>query len=398
MLALIRSQLFVLTFVAASWGCQADSERPWQLPADEPYVLDLPRGLPQPLIPPDQPLTKPRVELGRHLFYDRNLSLNQTTACASCHLQSAAFADPRPHAIGSTGQEHRRNAPSIVNSAYSAVLTWANPLQDNLAEQALLPLFGEFPVELGFVGHEDELISRLKNTPRYQQLFPLAFGASPDPFTLHNMVVALATFERSVISFGSPFDRYYYGGEAGALSDDAHAGYRLFLSEELECHHCHSGFRLDDTTRTAKGGAPEIAFHNTGLYNLDAQGSFPLRDQGLFEISHQLQNMGAFRAPSLRNIALTGPYFHDGSAKTLDDVLEHYARGGRLIESGPDAGDGSRSPLKSGFVQGFNLTDEVRRQLHAFLDALTDESLMSDQRYANPWPQGSTSNPSTEQR
>lgn len=378
---------------AVGVSCADPRMTPWTLPPDEPYVLELPAGLPLPRIPAGQELTRPRVELGRHLFYDVRLSLNQTQSCASCHPQENAFADPRPRSIGSTGDLLTRNAPSIANVAYASVLTWANHLQTALHEQALIPIFAESPVELGMSGHEDEMLARLVADERYQVLFPAAFPDDADPFTLANLVVALASFQRSVISLRSPYDRYVYGGQPSALSALAKEGEALFFTEQFDCFHCHGGFLFSDTTVHERSGFVEISFHNTGLYSLDASGAYPAGDQGLYEVTSDPADVGRFRAPSLRNVELTAPYFHDGSAATLEDVLDHYARGGRLVTEGPDAGDGALNPRKSEFVHGFTMTDHERDAMLAFLRSLTDPYLASDPRYSNPWPSGHPNRP-----
>lgn len=382
-----------LSAVVAGVSCSEPIATPWSVPPNEPYVLELPKGLPGPVIPVGQELTRPRVELGRHLFYDLRLSANETQSCASCHPQSHAFADPRVRSVGSTGDVLTRNAPSIANVAYASVLTWANHLQTKLHEQALIPIFAESPVELGMSGKDDEMLARLADDERYAALFPAAFPDDPSPISLANVVVALASFQRSVISMRSPYDRYVYGGEPDAISPLAKEGEALFFTEQFDCFHCHGGFLFTDTTVHERSAFVEVAFHNTGLYSLDSSGAYPLEDQGLYQVTSDPADVGRFRAPSLRNVELTAPYFHDGSAATLEDVLAHYARGGRLITEGPDAGDGATNPLKSEFVHGFTMTDHERDAMLAFLRSLTDPQLVSDPRYANPWPPGHPNHP-----
>jgi cytochrome c peroxidase len=352
---------------------------------EDAYPLGLPPGYPRPAIPADEPLTPPRVELGRHLFYDTRLSGNGTQSCASCHVQSLAFTDGRATSVGSTGEAHFRNAMSLTNVGYVSALTWASPVLGSLAEQALIPMFGEFPVELGLAGGEDTLLARLRAEPRYQPLFAEAFGAESDPFTVRNVVVALAAFERTLVSYRSPYDRATYGGEASALDASARRGLALFFEERFECFHCHGGFNFSQSTRHDGSAFDEIEFHNTGLYDVDGRGSYPDSDTGLARVTSDPLDMGRFRAPTLRNIALTAPYFHDGSAATLEDVLDHYARGGRRIDSGPNAGDGANNPFKSPFIRPIAMTAQERADLLAFLRALTDEAFVRDPRHADPW-------------
>jgi cytochrome c peroxidase len=351
---------------------------------DGGYRWDLPPGFPPPPVPADNPMNEAKVELGRRLFYDRRLSGNETQSCASCHEQARAFTDGRARAVGSTGESHRRSAMALVNVAYLPTLTWANPVLERLEEQALVPLFGENPVELGMAGKEAELLARLGADARYRALFPEAFPGEDDPLTVGNVAKALAAFQRTLLSGRSPYDRYV-AGEREALSPAARRGMELFFSERLECHHCHGGFNFTGAV-VWEGKAPEYLFANTGLYDVDGAGAYPAVDTGLFEVTLAPEDMGAFRAPTLRNVAVTAPYMHDGSIATLAEVIEdHYARGGRLVADGPEAGDGRNNPLKSGLVSGFTLTAGERDDLVAFLESLTDPEFLSDPRLADPF-------------
>jgi cytochrome c peroxidase len=358
---------------------------PWSPPPDEPYPLALPPGFPRPSVPAHTPLRRPVVELGRHLFYDTRLSGNGTMSCATCHQQARAFTDGRALALGSTGQLHFRHTMSLVNVAYNSQNGWASTLHPELEEQMLIPLFGEEPVELGLAGRDAELFERLRAEPRYQALFPRAFPADADPFVLRNLVRAIAAFERVILSYRSPFDRYAFGGDADAISESAKRGEALFFSEDLECFHCHGGFNFANSVRHDGTFFDETTFHNTGLYNVDGRGAYPAHDTGLMRQTEDPAHMGRFRAPTLRNIMVTAPYMHDGSIADIDGVIDHYARGGRLIAEGPNAGDGRRSPLKSEFVIGFTLSPQQREDLKAFLAALTDEALLHDPALSNPW-------------
>ncbi|MEM8614393.1 MAG: di-heme enzyme, partial [Cyanobacteria bacterium P01_H01_bin.105] len=161
-------------------------------------------------------------------------------------------------------------------------------------------------------------------------------------------------------------------------------GEALFNSERLECFHCHSGLNFSDSTHHERSGFTEIAFHNTGLYNIDGRGAYPPKNIGVQEITQRATDMGKFRAPTLRNIQVTAPYMHDGSIATLEEAIEHYAAGGRTIESGPYAGVGRENPLKSSFIAGFSLTDIEKQDLMAFLHSLTDQSFLSDPRLSSP--------------
>lgn len=381
---------FCLLSVLAIAGCGGPASPPpdkGPLPVAE-YDWGLPPGYPKPKVPENNPMTAEKVELGRHLFYDKRLSENQTQSCATCHDQKLAFTDGKAHGLGSTGQEHPRGPMSIVNVGYLSVLTWANPLIGELEEQALLPLFGESPVELGMAGKEDVLFSRLKSDPLYEKLFQAAYPDDPDPVRLDTITGALAAFERTIISYRSPYDKYTYGGDPTALSDSQKRGRDLFFSEKLECFHCHGGFNFSDSVEHDGTTFAETMFHNTGLYNIGGTGAYPEASRGVYDITHLDTDMGRFRAPTLRNIALTAPYMHDGSAESLAAVMAHYAAGGRTIDTGPFAGVGSANPYKSELINGFSLTTQETLDVIAFLESLKDEELVVDPRYADPFAQG----------
>ena len=330
-------------------------------------------------------MTWPGIELGRHLFHDERLSENETTACATCHRQELAFTDGRATALGSTGQSHTRGSMSLANVAYAATLTWSHPYLTELERQAAVPLFGETPVELGW-SSEAELQARLASIPEYEQLFADAFPDEAVPLTVANAARALASFERTLISGRSAYDRWAYDTDESALSDSARRGFELFYSEKLECFHCHLGFDFSDQVSYSGRAFPETPFHNTGLYNIDGQGAFPAASPGIYEVTQDPADMGKFKAPTLRNIAVTAPYMHDGSIATLSEVLDHYAAGGRSIASGPNAGVGSESPLRSELIRGFELSDRERADVIAFLESLTDDEFLANPAFANPWP------------
>ncbi|WP_437934859.1 MbnH family di-heme enzyme [Sorangium sp. So ce341] len=349
------------------------------------FAWGLPPGFPVPKVPEDNPMSSAKVELGRRLFYDRRLSGNGTYACGTCHVQELAFTDGLPTGKGSTGQFHVRGSMSLANVAYLTTLTWGNPLLDSLEEQALLPMFGETPVELGLAGMEEELFQRLRDEPLYQELFPAAFPGDEDPIRLDTITKAIAAFERSLLSYRSPYDRYRYGGDPSGMSEAALRGMELFFSEKLECFHCHGGFNLSDSVQHDGTTFTEVMFHNTGLYNIGESGAYPEGNAGVYDISGNEADMGRFRAPTLRNIALTAPYMHDGSIETLEEVLDHYAAGGRTIEDGPNAGVGSKNKFKSELITGFDLTEEEKADVIAFLESLTDDEFLTDPRHADPW-------------
>lgn len=349
------------------------------------YAWHLPAGFPKPNVPADNPISAEKVELGRRLFYDARLSGNGTFSCASCHDPKRAFTDGRDRAVGSTGEVHPRGAMSLANVGYATALTWSNDLLVTLEKQALVPMFGEEPVELGLAGQEEAMLARLRAEPLYVDAFPKAFPGDADPISVDHVAKAIATFERTLISGGSAYDRLVYGRDPSALDDSAKRGLDLFFSERTECFHCHGNFNFADNVSHEGTVITEMAFHNTALYNLDGKGAYPTASRGLIDVSGKPADMGRFKAPTLRNVAVTAPYMHDGSIATLDEVIDHYARGGRKIDAGPNAGDGAKSPLKSEFLRGFLVSDQEKADLVHFLESLTDPSFLDDPRFSDPW-------------
>ncbi|TNE47081.1 MAG: di-heme enzyme [Deltaproteobacteria bacterium] len=365
-----------LTLVSGLYGCGA--------PQPEPYVWALPDGVSPPKVPSDNPMTQAKVELGRYLFYDKRLSPNGQSSCATCHEQQRAFTDGKALPKGSTGETLLRNSMSLSNVAYASTLAWANPTLQTLERHVLVPLLSDDPIELGIAGNDQEVYAKLRKLPLYQDLFRRAFPDAETLVTLRQVVQALASFQRTILSFQSPHDRFLRG-DANALSAKARAGRKLFFSDRLKCSRCHGGPDLNQST-DAKGELLQgrAAFFNNGLYNVGNKGTYPFGGQGLYEISADRKDIGRFKVPTLRNIEVTGPYMHDGSLKTLSDVIDHYAAGGRILSDGPNAGDGRQHPNKSPLVSGFSLTPEEKQQLLAFLQSLTDKTFLQNPSLGNP--------------
>lgn len=376
----------LVAWAGLSWVAVATTAVATTVAQSPPRALDVPPGFPQPKVPADNPVTAEKVTLGRLLFYDTRLSSDGTFSCASCHKQSRSFADEKAQSVGVTGGLHPRGAMSLANVAYLPVLTWANPTVQRLEAQALVPMFGEHPIELGLAGQEASLLSRLEREPRYAPAFSAAFPGESDPFTLSNITKAIASFERTLLSGRSPYDRYRTKLEFNAISPAAHRGEDLFFSERTACFECHGGFNFTGTVDFVGKPLTEMTYHNTGLYNIDGRGGYPASNTGVYAVSANPADMGRFRAPSLRNIAVTAPYMHDGSIPTLEGVIAHYEAGGRTIATGPHQGVGARSPLKSVLVKGFTLTPSDRADLIAFLESLTDQEFLTDPRLSDPWP------------
>ena len=343
-------------------GVSAGAEWNWELP----------RGFPRPLIPAGNPLTQAKVELGRRLFYDKRMSVNGGQSCASCHKQELAFTDGRARSEGTTGQLHPRGSMSLVNAAYAVTLTWAHPGMTLLEKQALAPMLGTAPVELGLAGHEARFLETLRGVPIYRDLFARAFPGQAQAFTLDNVTKALAAFERTIVSLRSPYDRYRWGGEENALSPAAKRGEVIFFSGERGgCFHCHGGWNFSGAVAGEGGAGPGRGgdgFANTGVSQYAAP------NRGVFEHTARSEDLGRFRAPTLRNIALTSPYMHDGSMATLEEVVDHYARGGRYSH-----------PNKDSRMQPLPLSPEDKRELIEFLRSLTDVEMTRDPRWSDPW-------------
>ncbi|MFN0060908.1 MAG: MbnH family di-heme enzyme [Myxococcaceae bacterium] len=366
-----------MTLVAA---CEADPEAQFR------RALALPPSLEVPAFPTENPPTVEKRELGRRLFYDVRLSGNQTQSCASCHQQERAFTDGRNTSVGSTGHVLSRNSQGLINAAYNASFTWANNALLTLEDQLEVPIRNDRPVELGVSdANVEEVLARFDGDPTYNRAFVEAFPESSSGATIAKVVLSLATFCRSLASANSPYDRYL-AGDASALTESQKRGLALFNGERLECFHCHSGTNLSISYRDLNTTESTVTypFFNNGLYNVGNDGSYPPHDQGLYELTSNMNDRGRFRPQSLRNVALTAPYMHDGSIPTLADVVRHYAAGGRNIASGPLAGDGRNNPLKSGLVRGFGITDEELVDVVAFLESLTDMTVLENPAFADP--------------
>jgi cytochrome c peroxidase len=307
----------------------------------------------------DLPQPNVRAQLGRYLFYDRRMSVNGAASCAVCHRQELAFTDGRAKAQGATGQLHPRSSMSLVNVAFSGAFNWSDPSVHSLEEQALKPMFGTNPVELGLGSIRADFLTLLRTDRTYAALFPQAFPNQPDPYTIANVAKALAAFERTIVSKNSPWDRFHLG-DAAAISESAKRGEILFfLDGGPSCFRCHNGPNFTDGE-----------FHNTALYV-----RYPAPNRGLFEHTGRPADIGRFKTPTVRNVALTAPYMHDGSIATLEEVVDHYAAGGRA----------PANSTKDKLMHGFHMTPQNRADLVAFLRSLTDDDLIHNPELADPW-------------
>ena len=294
--------------------------------------------------PIDNPQSMAKIALGRQLFFDKRLSLDETIACASCHDPQKAFTDQLPKSKGINGQLSERNAPSILNAAFLKTAMFDAHLA-SLELQAIVPI--QEPVEMGH--NMKLLIQKLRKIPEYQAAAQSIFNRDFDAYVLTR---SIAAFERSLLSMNAPFDRYL-AGEKKALTADQKAGWKIF-SEKLYCTQCHPAPYF--TTYVAA---------NNGLY-ASYEGK---SDQGRFRIHHDSTDIGKFKIPSLRNIPLTYPYMHDGSFQSLEQVLAHYQKGG------------ANNPLQDARITSFTLSHTEKKQLLAFFDALIDTSYLKRDKF-----------------
>jgi cytochrome c peroxidase len=302
-------------------------------------------GLPPVPIPPDNPPTAATIGLGRKLFYDMRLSKDDSVSCASCHSPNLGFTDGLRVARGVGGMTGLRNAPTLLNAAYSPLQFW-DGRAPNLEEQSADPIAN--PLEMNQT--HDVSISKIRKDPLYKAEFANAFG--PGPITLGIIEKSLASFERTLLSGNSPFDQYEYGGNKQALTPAAVRGLAIFRDPNRgNCVVCHT---INKTYALFTDGK----FHNTGA-GVNGEGEFT--DLGRFGQTKLEADKGQFKTPTLRNVALSGPYMHDGSLKTLKDVVDFYS------------GGGNSNPYLDKEIKGLNLSARDRADLVTFLESLTGE-------------------------
>lgn len=339
---------------------------------DPLWTWDLPPGFPEPHVPVDNPMSLAKVELGRWLFYDKRLSRDGTYSCATCHRQELAFTDGLARSVGVTGDEHPRGAMTLVNVAYRASLGWADPELLELEDQVAIPMFGTAPVELGLVD-EDDAMARIADEPLYDALFAAAFPDEDDPRTFTNLARAIASFERSIISGRTSFDRWFFDGDESALSEAAKRGWERFNAPG-ECQYCHFSFDFTDSTYFPALPERTTPFHNTALYNLDGAGAYPPDNQGVFAFTGVPTDMGRFKSPSLRNLTRTAPYMHDGSSATLEELIVDYSHGGRVD-----------TPIADGRMKVFALDHTMTDDLIALFESLSDDPIIDAPAFSDPW-------------
>lgn len=337
--------------------------------------------------PDDNPVTDHGATLGRVLFYDTKLSANNKTACASCHLQKNAFAEPKKVSVGFEGKKVDRNAMALVNSRYYANgrFFWDERAR-SLEDQVLMPI--ESRIEMGHT--LDDLVAALDNDPMYAPLFQKAFG--DNKVTKDRMSKALAQFVRSLVSYQSKYDEGI--AKADSISDEFHnftdlenEGKRIFLGRgtRAACASCHM------PNRRGRGGRQNAVFFLDDTRNNGLDADFNVKDGGVGDITMRSSEFGDFKSPSLRNVELTAPYMHDGRLATLEDVVNHYDSGvqphrnlsrrlrGRGRGRGRDRDRGERGGTR------LNLSERQKSALVAFLKTLTDREFVTDKKFSNPF-------------
>ncbi len=338
---------------------------------------------------PQNIFSNEKAALGRYLFYDRRLSVNNTKSCASCHAQEFSFTDGYNRSIGALGDLHQRNAKPLFNIVFEKYLTAADSSIHFPEEQINRPMFNEHPVEMGISGNEEVVLLRIKSDNYYRKQFEKIFIEDKNPVNLKNIQSCITSFVKTILSFSSRYDNYFFRRDTLALSKSQLNGMNLFFSTNLHCSACHGGINFSNPFIKNIKGQPEFYF-NTGLYNLDNRGDYPAFDRGLADVTKNPADIGKYKVPTLRNLAFTAPYFHDGSAATLDEVIRFYEQGGRTILSGSYKGDGRNNPNKHPFIKEFKLNSQERKDLIDFLMSLTDSSVLINPLYANPFSDDET--------
>jgi cytochrome c peroxidase len=313
------------------------------------------------------------VELGRHLFFDAKLSVNNTRSCGTCHNPSMAFTDGYKRSIGAYADVLQRNTLPLFNLQNQQYFTAADSSLHAVHEQMNNPLFSTNPIEMGLRNDDIAGIKNaLANKWYSQQLKVLNAEAN-----IETVKKAIASFVLQIQSYNSAYDNYL-AGDSNALTASQKAGKVLFFSNKTNCYSCHGGknFNIPDTNLNSN-------YFNTGLYNIN--NSYPVFDIGLAELTKNEKDNGKYKVSTLRNLIFTAPYYHDGSAANLNDVIDAYAAGGRNITTGEYKGKGALHKNKHPLIKGFAISANEKIDLINFLYALTDSSLVENPHYKNPF-------------
>jgi cytochrome c peroxidase len=344
----LKRIIFISALAAAWFACSCGKQQPAEAaahPIGATVAIPAPLGLPPVPIPADNPPTAETIALGKRLFYDVKLSADDTLSCASCHNPTLDFTDGRRVGQGVRNQQGTRNTPTILNAAYNGLQFW-DGRAPTLEDQSGGPIAN--PIEMAQT-HE-ACVTKLNRDAAYRHDFEKAFG--PGPVTIRKAEMALASYERTLISGASAFDRYQFGGDKTAMSPAAIRGLAIFTDKNRgNCETCH---------RIEKGYAlfTDGKFHNLGE-GMNPEGE--LTDLGRYTQTKNEADRGAFRTPTLRNVAKTAPYMHDGGKKTLKEVVDFYV------------GGGNSNPQLDKEIKELKLSGQERADLVAFLEALTCE-------------------------
>jgi len=335
-----------------------------------------PLGLPPVPIPADNPITPEKVKLGDKLFHDNRFSSTGEVSCATCHDKEKSFTDGLSVSEGINKLKGTRNAPTVVNAAYLHTQFW-DGREPTLEAQSAGPFIN--PVEMALPNHEP-ILKIVRTDPEYMDLFKKAFGKTGNRITMKEVEQAIATFERTIVAGNSPFDRYFYGGDKTAMNPAAIRGLDVFINQG-RCVSCHvieqtqalftdnrfhmigaSAQQMPKDLDELMAAVEDVKKKGTDIAVLSNEKTSSL---GRFAVTRDLTDIGAFKTPTLRNIALTAPYLHDGSLKTLEEVVLFYNNGGREKETDPVP------ELLSGGIRPLNLSKEQQADLVEFLKALT---------------------------
>lgn len=317
------------------------------------------------------------TELGHHLFFEPRLSLNTIKSCASCHAPELAFTDGYRRSLGTSADLLQRNTPSLLNLSSCKTFNWANPDIKNIEQQLLHPLFNADPPELGMNTGNSNILQQLQVDNVYKKLLT---AAGIKNLQWNDIVKSLAFYVGMLNARNSKYDQYLNGNVQ--LDADELKGMQLFFSPQLNCKSCHSGQDFNQPFNNA-----EQNFFNTGLYNISSNHDYADGDNGIATVTKQSSDAGKFRTPSLRNVAVTAPYFHDGSAATLEEVIDIYSNGGRVIMNGPYTGDGRLNPNKSSHIHSFTISQKEKKQLISFLYTFTDTSYLGNPLFTGIYKQ-----------
>lgn len=317
--------------------------------------------------------------LGRYLFFDPSLSVTSTKSCGSCHNPRFAFTDGYKRTLGVFADVSQRNTQTLVNVSFNNYFNWADTVTQSLEQQMERPLFSHSIIEMGLNQNDVSVLNRFKQNKLYKELFQTTFPAEKDPITWKNIKYTIASYIRTINSMNAPYD-LYKKGKKDAISPSAIRGEALFFSGSLKCGSCHTPpyFGADSSLPA------QSQYYNVGLYNID-NGNYANNDNGFYHQSGRETDKGKFRVPTLRNLLFTAPYFHDGSAETIEEALAVFEQGGRNIPTGIWKGDGTKNPYKSHLITGYIITDQQRIDLINFLFSLSDSTVLSNPMFTDPF-------------